>query len=129
MKKALKVILIVMICFVVIMGGMIVFISIGVKDGDKIQIGSVDLSTVADGSYTGSYKNGRWSNTVVVEVKNHAIVSVAVTKDVMFSKEDTKNQIISEVIQNQNCNVDAISGATITSKAYLKAIENALSKD
>jgi uncharacterized protein with FMN-binding domain len=129
MKKALRVILIVVGCLVVIVGGMIVFITSGLKDGDKIQIGSIDLSTVEDGSYTGSYKNGRWSNEVVVEVKDHAIVGVTVTKDVMISEEATKNQIIAEVIQNQNCNVDAISGATITCKAYLKAIENALSQN
>ncbi len=127
MKKALKVLAVIAICFVVIIGGFMIFISSGVKDGDKILIGSVDLSAVADGTYTGSYQNGRWSNEVSVEVKDHTIIGVTVTKDVMFSNEDTKNQIIAEVIQNQNCNVDAVSGATITSKAYLKAIENALS--
>ncbi len=129
MKKALKVLLIVVICLVVIVGGFVIFISSGINDGDKIQIGSIDLSTVADGAYTGSFEKGRWSNEVVVEVKDHAIVSVTVTKDVLFSEEATKNQLIAEVIQNQNCNVDAVSGATITGKAYLKAIENALQQD
>lgn len=129
MKKTLKVIAVFMICFVIIVGGFMIFISSSVKDGDKILIGSVNLSTIADGSYAGSFIKGRWSNEVIVEVKNHAITGITVTKDVMISEEAVKNQIIADVIQNQNCNVDAVSGATITSKAYLKAIENALSQN
>ncbi len=129
MKKALKVIMFVVIGFVVVVGGMGIFISYGVNDADKIEIADVDLSRIADGSYTGSFQNGRWSNEVVVEVKNHAIVSIAVTKDVMISDENVKNRIIADVIRNQTCKVDAISGATVTCKSYLKAVQNALSQE
>lgn len=129
MKKALKVIMFVVIGFVVVVGGMGIFISYGVNDAHKIEIADVDLSRIEDGSYTGSFQNGRWSNEVVVEVKNHAIVSIAVTKDVMISDENVKNRIIADVIRNQTCKVDAISGATVTCKSYLKAVQNALSQE
>lgn len=34
--------------------------------------------------------------------------------------------LITKVVQEQNINVDVVSGATVMCKAYLKAIENAL---
>lgn len=36
------------------------------------------------------------------------------------------DELFSDVIKSQNTTVDTISGATVTSKAYLKSIENAL---
>ncbi|WP_423055650.1 FMN-binding protein [Acetobacterium carbinolicum] len=36
--------------------------------------------------------------------------------------------IINQVIKIQNTTVDTVSGATVTSKAYLKSIENALTQ-
>ena len=36
--------------------------------------------------------------------------------------------LLPKVISKQNTTVDAVSGATVTSKAYLKSIENALTK-
>lgn len=36
--------------------------------------------------------------------------------------------IINKVIESQSIDIDVVSGTTVTSKAYLKAIENALKK-
>ena len=38
----------------------------------------------------------------------------------------TINNLFDEVIKSQSLQVDVISGATLTSKAHLKAVENAL---
>lgn len=46
----------------------------------------------------------------------------------MFRREDVTKGILNRVIENQNTNIDVISGATVTCKAYLKSIENALKK-
>ena len=37
--------------------------------------------------------------------------------------------VVAGIIQNQTPNVDAISGATTTSKAIMKAVENALTNN
>ncbi|HBL67263.1 MAG TPA: hypothetical protein DDZ70_00985 [Firmicutes bacterium] len=59
------------------------------------------------------------------------VESGRVTKvEFLQSKENQKpeftNTLINRVIEAQSLQVDAISGATLTSKAYLQGIENAL---
>lgn len=54
------------------------------------------------------------------------ISKVDVFKDVQFVQEGVSDSLFEKVVIAQDTRVDAVSGATITSKAYLKAIENAL---
>jgi uncharacterized protein with FMN-binding domain len=42
------------------------------------------------------------------------------------AKNTDQAKLFDRVIEAQSLQVDAISGATLTSKAYLKAVENAL---
>ena len=46
----------------------------------------------------------------------------------MFPKPEWTEQTMKSVIERQTLQVDVISGATVTMKAYLKSIENALEK-
>ena len=46
----------------------------------------------------------------------------------VFEKLEVSRELFNKVIKTQDTNVDIISGATVPSKAYLKSIENALSK-
>ncbi len=61
-----------------------------------------------------------------ITIKEHKIIKIDVVKDVFFSKPEVTEALLSKVLEKQNANVDVISGATVTSKAYLKAIENSL---
>lgn len=111
----------------VIMVGMFLGITNGLSEGAKVSLQGVDLSNISDGDYTGTYENGRWTNTVTVHIKDHRIESVDIDKDVAAADiTNCSDEIIRRVIDAQNTGVDAVSGATVTSKAYLKAIENAL---
>jgi len=107
----------------IILAGMFFFVTNGLSEGVKVPINGIDLSNVPDGSYTGVYDFKRWSNTVVVHVKDHQIMDINLEKDMLGAEAD---EIIRRVIAAQDTRVDTISGATVTSKAYLKAIENAL---
>ena len=49
-------------------------------------------------------------------------------KDVTFPKPEWTKELFDKIIQKQNTEVDIVSGATVTSKAYMKSIENALKK-
>ena len=69
----------------------------GLKETLGLKINHVDLSGVSDGTYQGEYEAGRFKLTVQVTVKNGSIAKV-----------------------------DIMSGATATTKALLKAVENAL---
>ncbi len=93
-----------------------------------MQIADVDLSTVADGVHEGSFKQGRWNYEVAVTVKDHKITGIELLskRDKMF--ENMYQTEFERVLAAQSPNVDVVSGATVSSKALLKAIENALRK-
>lgn len=128
MKKFLKIVLCIFILFVLIMGGFIFYLSQGVDSGSKMVINNISPSQLSDGTYSGKYDGGRWTNEVSVTVKDHKITKVDVIKDVAFPKPEVTSELFNKVIQKQNLNVDVTAGATVTCKAYLKAIENALGK-
>ena len=113
---------------IVILIGMFLAVTNGLKEGADATLRGIDLSDIPDGSYTGAYDFKRWSNTVVVHIKDRRIIGIDIEKDV-FGAEITNcsAEIISRVIGAQDTKVDAVSRATVTSKAYLKAIEDALS--
>lgn len=126
MKKGLKVLLIILGVMVVLMIAFIVFI-IGGKDAALgAQIGDVNLGVVNDGVYTGSYGFLRFGNTVEVTVKGHKITDIKIVTPQMLAKPETMTAMTEEVLSAQSLQVDAVSGATATSKAFLKAVENAL---
>lgn len=126
MKRFLKIILSIVIVLVVVIAGSIFYITWGLDTGSKLQINSVDISSLADGNYPGSYDFGRWSNEVSVTIKDHKITQIAIVKDVAFPEQECTEQMISRVMEKQNTDVDVVAGATVTSKSYLKSIENAL---
>lgn len=92
-----------------------------------LTIGTVDLNTVADGEYIGFCQNKILFALVKVDIKDHAITDIEVLKHKPSYMEQAK-QIAGEVLMGQSLEVDAISGATLTSDTVLKAIENALQK-
>jgi uncharacterized protein with FMN-binding domain len=93
----------------------------------EIEIKSVDLKKVSDGSYTGEYKAGPVLAIVSVNVKNNKISDVKIVKhECGLGKKAEK--ITNEIEKSQSLNVDVVSGATLSSKVILKAAETALEK-
>lgn len=92
---------------------------------DDIKIENVDLSRVPDGTYIGNAEVLWVAAEVKVIVKDHKIVNIDLIK---HKNERGKNaEVIPEkVVEAQSLQVEAISGATNSSKVILKAIENAL---
>jgi len=124
LKRVLPVIIVVIL---VVVSGMFYIIR-GLDSGSRLEVGSVNLSLLSDGTYSGQYKAGRWSNEVNVTIKENKITKIDIVKDVLFSKQEWSQQILNMVLEKQNIDIDAVSGATVTGKAYLKAIEDALKK-
>ena len=90
-----------------------------------LEIGTVDLNTVADGEYIGVCQNKILIAVVKVRVQNHEIMDIEVLEH-KASYMGQAERIAGEVCAEQTLEVDAISGATFTSDTVLKAIENAL---
>ncbi len=126
MKKVIAIILI--IVFLIVIGGVIAFNIMSKKSENELAeavITDVDLSKIPDGSYSGSSSIFPVKVQVEVNVQNHKIINIKIIKH-DNGKGAKAEALTQEVIKAQSLNVDAISGATTSSKAILKAIENAL---
>ena len=130
-KKSFKAVLIVILVLALAVAGGTIALGFHVNNRDTIfpnvSVNGIDLSDTPDGSYVGTYEHGRWTNTVSVRVESGRVIEINIVDDVFGGDTiDCSDEIFSRVIESQNTQVDAVSGATVTSKAYLKAIENAL---
>jgi uncharacterized protein with FMN-binding domain len=126
LRKLYKFILIVIFTLLIVGGGAVYYLNSGLETGEKLSIGSFDLATIKDGVYLGKYEAGRFSNKVKVKVKDSKIEQISLEEDVIFARTEITEKLFERVLKNQNISIDTISGATVTCKAYLKAIENAL---
>ena len=129
MKKILKIVGFAVIGFMIIVSFALFYLSRGLDKGQQIELSSFDLASVEDGVYTGTFDFQRWSNTVEVTVSNHTITKIVVLDDMQFVKEGVSQEVFQMIITIQDIPEDLVSEATITSKAYIKAIENALKND
>ena len=90
------------------------------------EIEDIDLMTIDDGEYVGSYQAFPVSVEVKVTVLNHAMVSIELIKHDEGQGESAE-VIIDDVLAEQSLEVDIITGATYSSKVILLAIKDALS--
>ena len=90
----------------------------------------IDSSKLKDGTYHGAYEGGmyKWRvNECQVTVAAGKVTAIQLTSSKDPGGKNTQHQVLYDrVIQAQSLQVDTISSATLTSKAYLKAVENAL---
>ena len=91
-----------------------------------LEIPSVDISNLKDSVYNGSYSYLCMPYRVAVTIEEKQIKKIEVTKNYKRKWAIMALGVIPRVLEAQNTNVDAVSGATTTSKALLMAIYNAL---
>jgi len=94
----------------------------------QMEIHNVDLNNLENGTYTGEFAYGHYTYRVEVGIKDHIIEKINVTHGRNSEKAKAAEGVIEEIISEQKIDVEAISGATTTSKAILKAVELALNK-
>ncbi len=126
LKKVIFIASILFGVFILLAVGGILLLMHGQKDVLNAEITPISLQNLEDDTYTGEFKSFRWSNKVEVTIENHQIVEIKIIDDILLPQEEVSNEILEQVIEEQSLEVDGISGATVTYKAYLKAIENAL---
>lgn len=95
-----------------------------------ITYGRLDLTDVPDGVYKG--KAIDFGDSVIrvdVNVKNSQIADIKIidAKNTNYVKKT--ESIIDSVITEQSLEVDAVTGATVTSEAILAAVKNALGRE
>lgn len=91
-------------------------------------IHEVDLTQVEDGSYTGSHDVDMINAKVQVEVEDHKIKNIELLEH-KNDRGEAAEKIVSQMVSQQKIKVDAVSGATNSSKVIQKAVENALEEN
>lgn len=124
--KVLKFIGLILLLLVIVAASGVFYLSRGLEEGVNVVINPVNLSEIKDGVYNGRNDFGRWTNELNVTVANNRITNIEIVKDVKIVSPELSTILFQNVIEEQNIDVDVVSGGTVTSKAYLKSIENAL---
>ena len=110
-------------------GGALLFTEGERREARNLPIKSVNFQRLHDGTYIGEYAGGKYkwrANQVQVTVSGRKVTSIKLLAHAQNQSAASSDELFGRVIQSQSLQVDTISGATLTSMAYLKAIENAL---
>lgn len=78
-----------------------------------------------DGTYRGAYDGGLVIAEVAVSIHARTIQSVELLRH-DHGRGAEAEKIVDAIVETQSLEVDVISGATVSSKAILRAAENAL---
>lgn len=85
----------------------------------------VDLKTVEDGTYLGSYEVFPVAVEVSVEVKDHRITGIEILKH-QNGQGAPAEAMVETILEKQSIVVDYVTGATYSSMVIQKALEDAL---
>lgn len=110
-------------------GGALLFTEGERREGRNLPIQAVDFKNLKDGTYVGTYEGGKYklrANRVQVTVSSGKVTDIKLLMHKENRPPDFTGNLYGKVIASQSLQVDTVSGATITSKAYLKSVEDAL---
>ncbi|HSR32771.1 MAG TPA: FMN-binding protein [Anaerolineae bacterium] len=102
------------------------------QEARSLPLNAVDFSRLTDGTYHGAYEGGmyKWRvNECDVTVTNGKVTGIQLVGSNDPGSKNTQHEVLYDrVIEAQSLQVDTITSATLTSKAWLQAVENALLK-
>jgi len=125
-----RIILYILVGILIFGAGMLIYLTKDLSKYRKMLINDVDLTKIEDGVYEGEFSGGRWKNKLEVTIRDHRIDDIKLIKaSSTAGMDDIGEKIFQKVKEKQSLEVDAVSGATVHTKAVLKSIENALSED
>jgi uncharacterized protein with FMN-binding domain len=96
-------------------------------DIKNIKLQDIDLSQAKDGTYEGACDTTLVKATVLVTISEKRLTSIKITRHDCGMGRPAE-AITERVVAAQTTQVDAVSGATGSSRVILKAIENAVHK-
>ncbi len=88
----------------------------------------VDHAKLKDGTYEGSYRGGPNKATVQVTIKDNNIVKIEILQHQAWRGGIAEATIVERIIATQSTKVDAVSGATNSSRVIMNAVQNAIVK-
>ena len=125
MKKTLKILIIITVVIGIIIGGGYIALQQMAGNPDDIMIENVDVKIITDGTYTGEYATTLVSAKVEVIVEDGQITDIIILEH-NHGPNHGAYDVAEYIVDKQTLNVDTVSGASMSSKVILKAVENAL---
>jgi uncharacterized protein with FMN-binding domain len=92
----------------------------------KLLIPGIDLSVIEDGKYTGRFIHHNSLYETEVMMRDHRIENIRVLQSEGDKYDQKAFAVIQSVIDQQSLQVNAVTGATKSSKLYLITIYSAL---
>lgn len=88
----------------------------------------VNQEKLVDGLYEGSYEAGPNKAVVKVTIKDNKIVSIQIVEHRAWKGKKAEIVIPRIIIERQSTEVDAVSGATNSSRVIMNAVQRAIEK-
>ncbi len=88
----------------------------------------VDSTKLTDGIYEGSYRSGPNKAVVKVTIKDHAIADIEIVENQAWKGKKAAAPVVQRIIARQSTRVDAVSGATNSSRVIMNAVQTAIEK-
>ena len=98
-----------------------------VKEASQIEDVIIDVSQVEDGVYDGYSEMGPVVVDVRVTMKSGRIEDIEIIRH-QNGLGQSANAIIDDMVKKNTYDVDAVSGATVSSEIIMNAVNNALQK-
>lgn len=90
--------------------------------------GEIEKDKLVDGIYEGEYKGGLNNAVVKVTVKNNKIVDIEIVKHNAMKGKKAEPVIPARIIEKQSTRIDAVTGATNSSRVIMNAVQKAIEK-
>ena len=121
-----KTVVLILVPIIAIGIGFATFNAVKLNKIRNMPIKNIVITKVNDGIYKGEAYVGNYTYKVKVTVENHKIVNIEGVDNRKSPYVTYAEGVFTKIIKQQRVDVDAITGATTTSKAFMKAVENAL---
>ena len=128
MRQGVKIVIGAVLVVLLLLAALLIFMV--VKQGGEVKqlpFGTIDISQVADGIYHGSAKTTLVAAGVEVVAKDGALQSIRITHH-QNGLGKAAESITDMMVHKNTLDVDAVSGATVSSKVIQSAVYQALMK-
>lgn len=125
MKKSKKILISILVLITGIISAFTVVNCKIVKEANSLPIKEIHPEKMKDGTYYGNYELSPVKVTLNVKIKEGEIKAIEVIEHSNGIGKDAE-KIIHSIIKKQSLSVDSVSGATVSSVCFKKAVEDAL---